>query len=139
MVDYPNSKKARKVFLCLFVGDGGGQQVPKGLQGDEAATESEGVEGKATFEKRRQRESRRERNGKQKVVKGGRDWILRKKDVRGAHQIRHVSPLITDSYTGDEERRTCLSTQNTQVAKGEQCSRGRPFITIHGLYCNLLR
>jgi 18S rRNA (guanine1575-N7)-methyltransferase len=91
VVDYPNSKKARKVFLCLFVGDGGGAQVPKGLQGDEAATESEDASTKAKFERRRQRESRRERNGKQKVVKGGRDWILQKKDVRGARQI-HLPP-----------------------------------------------
>ncbi len=29
VVDYPNSKKAKKVFLCLFVGSGGAQQVPK--------------------------------------------------------------------------------------------------------------
>jgi hypothetical protein len=86
VVDYPNSKKARKVFLCLFVGDGGGgaggegagAQVPEGLQGDE-----ESEDAKVKFERRRQRESRREKSGKQKaVVKGGRDWVLRKKDVR---------------------------------------------------------
>jgi 18S rRNA (guanine1575-N7)-methyltransferase len=33
VVDYPNSKKARKVFLCLFVGDGGGgAQMPRGCR-----------------------------------------------------------------------------------------------------------
>ncbi|KAF9500471.1 S-adenosyl-L-methionine-dependent methyltransferase, partial [Pleurotus eryngii] len=32
VVDYPNSNKAKKVFLCLFVGGGGQQQVPKGLE-----------------------------------------------------------------------------------------------------------
>jgi 18S rRNA (guanine1575-N7)-methyltransferase len=89
VVDYPNSKKARKVFLCLFVGDGGSAQVPEGLGGDGAAAAAmeEGEDGKvkAKFEKRKQRESRRERNGKQKTIKGGKDWILRKKDVRGAH------------------------------------------------------
>ncbi len=83
MVDYPNSKKARKVFLCLFVGDGGSAQVPKGLEADhDAAAEGEDTSVKAKFEKRRQRESRRERSGKQKAIKGGKDWILRKKDVR---------------------------------------------------------
>jgi 18S rRNA (guanine1575-N7)-methyltransferase len=84
VVDYPNSKKARKVFLCLFVGDGGSAQVPKGLEGDGAAATAEGEDTNvnAKFERRRQRESRRERNGKQKVIKGGKDWILRKKDVR---------------------------------------------------------
>ena len=44
--------------------------------------ELEGEDARATFEKRRQRESRREKSGKQKVAKGGRDWILRRKEVR---------------------------------------------------------
>jgi 18S rRNA (guanine1575-N7)-methyltransferase len=97
VVDYPNSKKARKVFLCLFVGDGGSAQVPKGLQGDDAvaasasaAAEGEDAKVNAKFEGRRQRESRRERNGKQKATKGGKDWILRKKDVR----IRRICFLL---------------------------------------------
>lgn len=95
MVDYPNSKKARKVFLCLFVGDGGGGGtagvgVPEGLQGDESVPGGE--DAMVKFEKRRQRESRRERNGKQKV-KGGREWILRKKEVRGARKnLSHFRP-----------------------------------------------
>jgi 18S rRNA (guanine1575-N7)-methyltransferase len=97
VVDYPNSKKARKVFLCLFVGDGGSAQVPEGLQGDDTAAsvaaEGEGANVKAKFESRRQRESRRERNGKLKVTKGGKDWILRKKDVRCVPSIS-VFPLI---------------------------------------------
>ena len=99
MVDYPNSKKARKVFLCLYVGDGGSAQVPKGLEGDgaaaaaaAAAADGEDAKVKAKFEKRRQRESRRERNGKQKATKGGKDWILRKKDVRCALQICRIFP-----------------------------------------------
>jgi 18S rRNA (guanine1575-N7)-methyltransferase len=90
VVDYPNSKKARKVFLCLFVGDGGGasaaaqqQQLPRGLEGEGGGGGgAEGEDARAMFEKRRQRESRREKSGKQKVAKGGRDWILRKKEVR---------------------------------------------------------
>lgn len=92
VVDYPNSKKARKVFLCLFVGEGA--QVPGGLQeGDEAVASPESEDARAKFERRRQRESRRERSGKQKAVKGGRDWILRKKDVRGAHSNpSHLPP-----------------------------------------------
>jgi len=144
VVDYPNSKKARKVFLCLFVGEGGGggAQVPRGLlEGDEAVGAPESEDARAKFERRRQRESRRERNGKQKAVKGGKDWILRKKDVRGAHLIRRICPLLIDrslqisSYTGDEERTTCLTTQNTQVVKEEQYSR---FIHIRGLYCTVL-
>ncbi|KAI0277237.1 williams-Beuren syndrome critical region protein 22 [Russula aff. rugulosa BPL654] len=105
VVDYPNSKKARKVFLCLFVGDGGSAQVPKGLEGDNAAAATaEGDDAKvnAKFEGRRQRESRRERNGKQKVTKGGKDWILRKKDLyrrRGKEGVPHDS-----KYTGRKRK-----------------------------------
>ncbi|KAH9173608.1 hypothetical protein EDB89DRAFT_1905288 [Lactarius sanguifluus] len=69
VVDHPNSEKARKVFLsprrrcgvasaARHFTDGGG-----GVEGEDART---------TFEKRRQQESRREKNGKQKVAKGGR-------------------------------------------------------------------
>jgi hypothetical protein len=132
VVDYPNSKKARKVYLCLFVGDGGSAQVPKGLEGDDAAVAAEGEDAKvhATFEARRQRESRRERNGKQKVFKGGKDWILRKKDVRAPSypstekKFPFLSLITLNfSYTEDEERRVCLTTPSTQVAKERQYSR----------------
>ena len=136
VIDYPNSKKARKVFLCLFVGDGGGggggggaaARVPEGLQGDgdgDGAAESE--DAKAKFEGRRQRESRRERNGKQKAVKGGRDWILRKKEVRGVCKIRLFSVLIESSSDRscieDEERKACPTTPSTLVAREGQYSR----------------
>jgi len=106
VVDYPNSKKARKVFLCLFVGDGGAH-VPEGLQGDAGA--AEGEDGKAMFEKRRQRESRRERNRKVKLVKGGREWILQKKEVRDAplnplsippHRSLRISPVVPETGEG---------------------------------------
>ncbi|KIK08204.1 hypothetical protein K443DRAFT_672694 [Laccaria amethystina LaAM-08-1] len=75
VVDYPNSKKARKVFLCLFVGGGGGQQqMPKGLEG-------EGEEdSKVRFERRRERERLKTKVGKRKNVKD-KDWILRKKEL----------------------------------------------------------
>ena len=76
VVDNPNSKKARKVFLCLFVGGGGEAQVPKGLDGEAV----EDAEDRVKCEKRRQRETRREKSGKTKV-KGGKDWILKKKEA----------------------------------------------------------
>lgn len=139
VVDYPNSKKARKVFLCLFVGGGGGAQVPKGLEGD-GGVESE--DAKATFEKRRQRESRRERNGKQKVVKGGKDWILRKKEVRGARKTISLPPSYrtpaNSSCTGDEEKRTSLAIPNTRAAKEEQSSRTQVIHPFQGLYSTVL-
>jgi len=75
VVDYPNSKKAKKVFLCLFVGGGGSQQLPQGLQGEEEE------DSKVAFERRRERERARTKNGKRKSVKD-RDWILKKKEAR---------------------------------------------------------
>ncbi len=77
VVDYPNSKKARKVFLCLFVGGGGvAQQVPKGLEGEEDEEASSRVQ----FEKRRERLRSKEKSGRRKNVKD-KDWILKKKEV----------------------------------------------------------
>ncbi len=74
VVDYPNSKKARKVFLCLFVGGGGGQQqIPQGLDGEVED------DGKVRFERRREREKMRS-SKKRKSIKD-RDWILKKKDA----------------------------------------------------------
>lgn len=76
VVDYPNSKKARKVFLVLYVGGGGGaQQVPQGLEGEEQEDE------KVKFEKRREREGKKDKTGKRKSIKD-KDWILKKKEVK---------------------------------------------------------
>ncbi|KIK57670.1 hypothetical protein GYMLUDRAFT_45832 [Collybiopsis luxurians FD-317 M1] len=103
VIDYPNSNKARKVFLCLFVGQQQqSQQVPKGLEG-----EGEEVDGDATvrFEKRRARELRRDKNGKrksQKVV--DRDWILRKKEL---YRKRGKESVPRDSkFTGRKRKTT---------------------------------
>ena len=81
-MDYPNSNKAKKVFLVLIVGSG--DQVPQGLQG-----EAEGVvnEDKAKFEKRRER-ARARAGIKKKGIKD-RDWVLKKKEVQ-----RLVVPLL---------------------------------------------
>jgi hypothetical protein len=85
VVDYPNSKKARKVFLCLFVGGGGTQQqLPKGVEGED--------DEHARFERRREKEKKRAISGKRKSVKD-KDWILRKKEVSWM-DIDHVCLLI---------------------------------------------
>ncbi|TCD64540.1 hypothetical protein EIP91_003978 [Steccherinum ochraceum] len=95
VVDYPNSKKARKVYLCLFVGSGGAQQVPKGLDGEEEV----GSE-KAKFEARRER-SGKKTNKKRKGIKD-RDWILKKKDL---YRKRGKESVPNDSkYTGRKRR-----------------------------------
>ena len=74
-MDYPNSNKVKKVFLVLIVGSGG--QVPQGLQGVAEGVESED---QAKFERRRERAKARS-SLKKKNIKG-RDWVLKKKEVR---------------------------------------------------------
>ena len=73
-MDYPNSNKAKKVFLVLMVGSGG--QVPQGLQGDAKGVENEE---KAKFEKRRERAKARSSVRKKNIK--DRDWVLKKKEV----------------------------------------------------------
>ncbi|KAK0483734.1 methyltransferase [Armillaria novae-zelandiae] len=95
VVDYPNSKKAKKVFLCLFVGGGGAQQVPQGLDGEVEE------DGKARFERRRERERARSKSGKRKPVKG-RDWILKKKEL---YRKRGKESVPRDSkFTGRKRK-----------------------------------
>ncbi|KAF9052912.1 williams-Beuren syndrome critical region protein 22 [Panaeolus papilionaceus] len=96
VVDYPNSKKAKKVFLCLFVGGGGVQQVPQGLQG-----EGEEEEARAQFERRREREKSRSKSGKRKNLKD-KDWILKKKEL---YRKRGKEGVPNDSkYTGRKRK-----------------------------------
>ncbi|KAJ8598054.1 S-adenosyl-L-methionine-dependent methyltransferase [Rhizopogon salebrosus TDB-379] len=94
VVDYPNSKKARKVFLCLFVGGGGTQQqLPKGVEGED--------DEHARFERRREKEKKRAISGKRKNVKD-KDWILRKKEL---YRQRGKEKVPRDSkYTGRKRK-----------------------------------
>ncbi|KAF5373938.1 hypothetical protein D9758_000657 [Tetrapyrgos nigripes] len=96
VVDYPNSNKARKVFLCLFVGGGGQQQVPKGLDGEEVEENN-----RVRFEKRRERT--KDKNGKRRSVKViDRDWILKKKEL---YRKRGKESVPRDSkFTGRKRR-----------------------------------
>ena len=73
-MDFPNSSKARKVFLVLIVGSGG--QVPQGLQGDVEGAENED---QVKFERRRER-ARARSSMKKKNIKD-REWVLKKKEV----------------------------------------------------------
>ncbi|KAJ3877282.1 S-adenosyl-L-methionine-dependent methyltransferase [Lentinula edodes] len=99
VVDYPNSNKARKVFLCLYVGGGGGQQqqIPQGLDGDVVE------DGKVRFEKRRARDLRKDKTGKRKSQKViDRDWILRKKEL---YRKRGKESVPRDSkFTGRKRK-----------------------------------
>jgi len=98
VVDYPNSKKARKVFLVLYVGDGGAaHNLPRGLEGEAEAD----VEARAKFEKRRQREGRREKGKKGKVR--GKEWILKKKEL---YRRRGKEDVPRDSKFTGRKRKT---------------------------------
>ncbi|NWH79440.1 BUD23 methyltransferase, partial [Piaya cayana] len=92
VVDYPNSAKAKKFFLCLFVGTSG--TLPKGL-GTECADGEEAQQAKFTNERTRFR------NAKGKSVKKSRDWILEKKERRR----RQGKEVRADTkYTGRKRR-----------------------------------
>lgn len=83
VIDYPNSRKAKKYFLCLFT-SGGGEggagkakvELPKGLDGEGPDAEREN----AQFEKRREKFKSRQKR-KNIKDKDSREWILRKKEV----------------------------------------------------------
>ncbi|XP_072907515.1 18S rRNA (guanine-N(7))-methyltransferase-like [Hemitrygon akajei] len=72
VVDYPNSNKAKKFFLCLFAGVSG--KLPKGL----GAEQEEDMKSHVQFTNA----WLRFKNMKGKSVKGSRDWILEKKERR---------------------------------------------------------
>uniref|UniRef100_A0A3P8U7S7 18S rRNA (guanine-N(7))-methyltransferase n=1 Tax=Amphiprion percula TaxID=161767 RepID=A0A3P8U7S7_AMPPE len=80
VVDYPNSSKAKKFFLCLFAGVAG--VLPK--------VRNTGVGGGCRF-----------KNMKGKSLKKGRDWILEKKERR-RRQGREVR--ADTKYTGRQRR-----------------------------------
>lgn len=82
VIDYPNSRKAKKYFLCLFSGRTGEAgtsktkiELPKGLDGADP-DEGENVR----FEKRREKFKSRQKR-KNIKDKGSQEWILRKKEV----------------------------------------------------------
>ncbi|XP_072524896.1 18S rRNA (guanine-N(7))-methyltransferase [Salminus brasiliensis] len=73
VVDYPNSTKAKKFFLCLFAGESG--VLPKGL-GSETATRNAPNQVQFTGQRSRFK------NMKGKSLKKSKDWIMEKKERR---------------------------------------------------------
>ncbi|KAG8450660.1 hypothetical protein GDO86_003075 [Hymenochirus boettgeri] len=82
VVDYPNSSKAKKFFLCLFAGVSG--LLPKAL-GEETAEEEASHHVSFTNQRARLKQARG------KSVKKSRDWILEKKERR-RRQGKEVRP-----------------------------------------------
>jgi 18S rRNA (guanine1575-N7)-methyltransferase len=84
VVDYPNSKKARKMYLCLMVGSQ--EVVPSGIvEGEEMTVESkEKLRQEVRNERRRRKEKTGGSSGKKRKNtedKGSKEWILKKKDL----------------------------------------------------------
>ncbi|KAL7415006.1 S-adenosyl-L-methionine-dependent methyltransferase [Mrakia frigida] len=102
VIDYPNSRKAKKFFLCLMVGGGGGgtnnkaaqEQIPKGLEMED---------GKVRNEVKREKVQGRKRKGKEMEEKGGKDWILRKKEL---YRKRGKEDVPRDSKFTARKRKT---------------------------------
>ncbi|KAJ9110298.1 hypothetical protein QFC19_001701 [Naganishia cerealis] len=76
VVDYPNSAKKRKMYLCLMVGQ---SEIPKGLGEHGMEVDADDADDKVKNEKRR----RTERARGKKVMKGAvdKDWIMKKKEL----------------------------------------------------------
>jgi len=98
VVDYPNSTKAKKYFLCLFAGPQFGA-LPQGLDGDEAA-EAAGI---SNID--RTRKSKRKRDDG-KPAKKSREWIMKKKEQQRLIGKTEVRP--DSKYTGRKRARRGL-------------------------------
>ena len=96
VVDFPNSAKAKKVFLVLFTG-GTNQTLPRGLTGaDEVGQREE--EGMKCFQDRQALKGKKLRS---KPAKKTRDWILMKKERQRCKGITMDKSIRPDSkYTG---------------------------------------
>ena len=107
VVDYPNSRKARKMYLVLMVGaqGGGGENVPKALDGSPAEVMSRGrMRDEVLNEKKRRKDKtgRGGKKGKKELV--GKEWIMKKKELyrtRGkeGYVLFHLFDVLTPSKT----------------------------------------
>lgn len=95
VVDYPNSTKKRKMYLCLMVGH---QQVPAGLtegSGGEQAVVSDKVKNEAR--RKQQKLARKRAKGELPVGTVDKAWILKKKDLyrqrKGTEQVPRDSKV----------------------------------------------
>jgi hypothetical protein len=102
VVDYPNSRKARKMYLVLMVGS---QEIPKGLDGEEASVAGKTGVGaerqreEVRNERRRRKEEGKSRKGKKEIT--GKDWIMKKKEL---YRVRGKEGYVC-SYSVENHRR----------------------------------
>ena len=93
VVDYPNSKKAKKFYLCLMSGQSNSLngKPPVALGSEEVSVNADAVAYATNREKSR---SQRKLNRKKGDVQGDKDWILRKKSLyrqRGKEDVPNDS------------------------------------------------
>lgn len=93
LIDYPNSSKAKKLYLCLFTG-GAPVALPKAL----GTEDLKGEQNQVSFVEARKQLKRR---GKDKVSVKSRDWIIAKKERR-QRQGKEVRP--DSKYTGRKRK-----------------------------------
>ncbi|KAI8819576.1 S-adenosyl-L-methionine-dependent methyltransferase [Fimicolochytrium jonesii] len=95
VVDFPNSTKAKKYYLCLFAGfkDNASEapKLPKGL--DEESGAQVAYASKRTREKRRGKDSRKELKDK--------NWVLHKKEL---NRVRGKETPNDSKYTARKRR-----------------------------------
>ena len=104
VVDYPNSRKAKKFYLCLMSGLNAsssasneiGNRLPKAL-----GTEDDGViVDSVAYEHSREKKHRQKNpKGKKGSLPGDKDWILRKKSLyrqRGKEDVPNDSKYVRE-------------------------------------------
>lgn len=98
VVDYPNSRRAKKYFLCLFAGMAVGEkpEMPQAL-GQDGKDVEEGGRGVKYASRERTR-----RNGKKAGKVKDKDWVLHKKEIA---RKRGDRPVPMDSkYTARKRK-----------------------------------
>ena len=102
VVDYPNSTKAKKYFLCLSVGGTG--TLPSGLTGEEGEAKEEEDERRTVMVGKvrdRRTGGKGGKAGKERAGVKTKEWIVAKKE----RQRRQGKTVIADSkYTGRKRK-----------------------------------
>ncbi|KAG4107587.1 S-adenosyl-L-methionine-dependent methyltransferase [Neocallimastix lanati (nom. inval.)] len=100
VVDYPNSSKAKKFYLCLFAGfadnPSNAPSLPKGL-----GAENEEARSSVDYAYERMKERRR-RGKKNRVAIKDRNWVLHKKEV--ARKKGKTNVPKDSKYTGRKRK-----------------------------------
>jgi len=101
VVDFPNSTKAKKYYLCLYAGEPTHYTPPKALTGEEGQEASEERQTVLFTKKDRARTNLSRRGGNARPSIKSREWIQNKKE----RQRRQGKDVVHDSkYTGRKRK-----------------------------------